>query len=242
MLKVSEYQRNLKYYYAYYKGSIDGKAGRKTKAAVRRFQKANALRTDGIYGKNTDKKLVAKVKDLQKELNDKGKYDLAVDGIIGSETVKAIMDYQRYMGLKADGIAGVKTFKALNKGEELKPSGNKADWSKVKYFKKEEFKCGCGGKYCSGYPKEMSPNLIYILEELRKYFGKPIVITSGLRCSKHNAKVGGVSNSAHKSGKAADIYIKGVSRARIKSTAYALGAKYSYYGTKGMGQAVHINV
>lgn len=242
MLKVSEYQRNLKYYYGYYKGSIDGKNGRKTKSAVRKFQKANGLRADGIYGKKSDEKLISRVKDLQRKLNNKGKYSLEIDGIIGAKTVKAIMDYQKYKGLKVDGIAGVKTFKALNGKEASTPSNKKVDWSKVKYFKKEEFKCQCHGKYCTGYPCGMSPNLIYILEELREYFGKPVLITSGLRCAKHNNNIGGVTNSAHTKGKAADIYIKGVSREKIKKKAYALGAKYSYYGTKSMGQAVHINV
>nr|WP_256476213.1 D-Ala-D-Ala carboxypeptidase family metallohydrolase [Anaerofustis sp. NSJ-163] len=121
-------------------------------------------------------------------------------------------------------------------------SSSKVNWNKVKYFKKSEFKCQCGGKYCNGYPAEMSSKLIDILEELREYFGKPITITSGLRCSKHNANVGGVSNSKHMYGKAADIYIAGVDKAKIKSKAYSLGAAYSYYGTDNMGNAVHINV
>jgi len=37
----------------YYDGSIDGKLGRKTRKAVRSFQKANNLPVDGRVGKNT---------------------------------------------------------------------------------------------------------------------------------------------------------------------------------------------
>ncbi|MEE0746581.1 MAG: hypothetical protein UIL73_08850, partial [Anaerovoracaceae bacterium] len=59
--------------------------------------------------------------------------------------------------------------------------------------------------------------------------------------------VGGVSNSAHKYGRAADIYIPGIcntaaGRRQVVSKAYSLGAAYSYANTSGMGNAVHINV
>jgi outer membrane murein-binding lipoprotein Lpp len=37
----------------YYQGMIDGKAGRKTRRAIRAFQRANNLPVDGKVGKNT---------------------------------------------------------------------------------------------------------------------------------------------------------------------------------------------
>ena len=37
----------------FYKGLIDGKIGPKTKEAIRKFQKANGLKADGIVGKKT---------------------------------------------------------------------------------------------------------------------------------------------------------------------------------------------
>jgi len=49
--------------------------------------------------------------------------------------------------------------------------------------------------------------LLSMLEEMRKAINKPIVINSGHRCLKHNAKVGGEANSAHLRGKAVDVYI-----------------------------------
>lgn len=238
MLSIKNYQSNLKYYYGFYTGSVDGKVGSKTKSAIKSYQKFAGLKQDGIYGKDTDKALIADVKELQKLLNKKG-YRLSVDGIIGVDTKNAIKSIQSKKGLKSDGIAGADTIKAL-KGSSS--GSSTVNWDKVKYFKKSEFKCQCGGKYCNGYPAEMSPKLIDILEALRKYFGKPVTITSGLRCKQHNKNVGGVSNSQHQYGKAADIYIAGVDKVKIKAKAYELGAKYSYYGTPGMGEAVHINV
>lgn len=46
-----------------------------------------------------------------------------------------------------------------------------------------------------------------VLEPLRQNLDCPIVIGSGFRCSKLNAAVGGVKNSQHQYGEAADIHI-----------------------------------
>ena len=234
MLTVTQYQRNLKHYYAYYTKAVDGINGTGTKAAVRAFQRDHGLTVDGIYGAKTDAKLVACIKSLQ------GKIGVAQDGIVGADTINAIKAVQRRYGLVVDGIAGTATFRALNSG--VTGSGSSA------HFKKAEFACECKGRYCNGYPGgNTSAKLLGILESLRSYYGKPITITSGLRCTRHNALVGGVSNSAHKYGKAADIFIPGIcstaeGRRQVVAKAYALGAAYSYANTTGMGNVVHINV
>jgi len=41
----------------FYSGAIDGKIGRKTKEAIKEFQKANGLKPDGIVGRQTWSKL-----------------------------------------------------------------------------------------------------------------------------------------------------------------------------------------
>ena len=48
---------------------------------------------------------------------------------------------------------------------------------------------------------------IFILEPARAEFGEPIFITSGYRCKELNAAVGGVPNSNHLFGRAADIRV-----------------------------------
>ena len=45
----------------------------------------------------------------------------------------------------------------------------------------------------------------YILDPLRKYYGKPIIITSGFRCKLLDSAVGGSKTSDHMTGCAADI-------------------------------------
>jgi len=58
-------------------------------------------------------------------------------------------------------------------------------------------------------PEELIPNLKnlceQVLEPLREHFGIPVVISSGYRCPQLNKAVGGVPNSQHQKGEAADI-------------------------------------
>ena len=49
----------------------------------------------------------------------------------------------------------------------------------------------------------------YVLEPLRVAMNEPIKISSGFRCRELNAKVGGVYNSQHVKGQAADLCIDG---------------------------------
>ena len=57
----------------------------------------------------------------------------------------------------------------------------------------------------------INPLLPEYLQKARDHFGKPMIITSGYRTTSHNAKEGGVSNSNHVFGNAADVCINGVS-------------------------------
>ena len=53
-----------------------------------------------------------------------------------------------------------------------------------------------------------------VLEPLRQHYGKPIRVTSGYRCQLLNQKVGGVGNSQHQYGEAADLSIPSEAVAR----------------------------
>lgn len=52
--------------------------------------------------------------------------------------------------------------------------------------------------------------IVNVLQPLRNYVNKPIIITSGYRCKELNTKVGGVGTSQHLTGQAADFVIKGL--------------------------------
>lgn len=64
---------------------------------------------------------------------------------------------------------------------------------------------------------EIIQNLQYgvdmVLDPLRRLYGKPIVITSGYRCPELNKRVGGVANSWHTKGNAADIHVSSLAEA-----------------------------
>lgn len=83
-------------------------------------------------------------------------------------------------------------------------------------------------------------DLVAILQKIRDHFGKPITINSAYRTASHNRKVGGVSNSQHVKGTAADIVVSGVAPVEV--------AKYAEYimpNKGGIGvysNFVHIDV
>ena len=69
------------------------------------------------------------------------------------------------------------------------------------HFKSSEFECPCGK--CTD--QHISKDLLDRLESLRIAVGIPLKITSGYRCEAHNKAVGGVENSSHTKGEAADV-------------------------------------
>ena len=66
---------------------------------------------------------------------------------------------------------------------------------------------------------EVVNNLQYlcqqVLEPLRIWIGKPVVINSGYRCARLNQLVGGVSNSQHQTGQAVDIRLPDKATAQL---------------------------
>lgn len=76
------------------------------------------------------------------------------------------------------------------------------DW-KYENFKESEFTCK--GKKCCGNSAPMNHLFMTELVRIRAIYGKPITVTSGFRCKKHNTSVGGTENSNHTKGLAADI-------------------------------------
>ena len=105
------------YYLGYYGGEIDGIWGAQSKAATVRFQKDNALETDGIFGALAAEKSIEIIKTIQKEITD-GK--IAIDGLAGLETKDATLQWQRENSLTPDGIAGSMTREKIKKSNTAK--------------------------------------------------------------------------------------------------------------------------
>lgn len=56
----------------------------------------------------------------------------------------------------------------------------------------------------------ISTELIELLQKIRNHFGRPLTITSAYRTNSYNTRIGGVSESTHTKGIAADIVISGI--------------------------------
>lgn len=199
------------------------------------------------------------IKQRQMNLRFLGFYGGAIDGIVGNGTIGAIEEFQRNYGLAVDGIYGAKTDTKLIeviKAEQVKlgvvadgiagpntvnARDNKSlSWNDIKHFKPSEFTCKCGcGK------NNINLKLVKILDEIREALGITVV-TSGCRCATHNAKVGGVPNSRHVSDKAADFYVKNVSKSIVlaKCKEYVANgrARYTYTNNTNMKNVVHIDI
>ena len=111
---------------------------------------------------------------------------------------------KKYLRKKdVDGVYGTDTDRALRHVYNVKKY--------TKNFSPEEFKCECGGKYCTGYPSYMKRVELENLQSIRDHYGKPMTVTCGLRCKTYNNKLrGSIGNSKHLTGYATDFYMPGV--------------------------------
>lgn len=81
-------------------------------------------------------------------------------------------------------------------------------------FTLEEFFCKCPRCKGKAPSKAIQANIIRVIHTLQPYrikAGKPFYVNCGHRCPVHNKEVGGVANSVHRAGLAADITIEGLS-------------------------------
>lgn len=89
----------------------------------------------------------------------------------------------------------------------------------TKNFKSTEFDCKCGK--CKD--TLIDTKLVNLLQKVRDYYNKPVIINSGFRCAAHNKAVGGATTSQHTLGRAADIRITGVTPSTIADYAEKIG-------------------
>ena len=153
------------------------------------------------------------------------------DGVMGRNTQAAVRRFQADYGLTADGDPGAATQKMLigaiagtavkvEKPESSDEPKTGTFWDDIQFFSRTEFRCPCGR--CGGFPVEPQESMVRTVDEIRRRLGIPVSIVdgggSGVRCAAHNAEVGGVVNSQHLYGLAADLH-SAASPAQMKAVA-----------------------
>ena len=130
--KVEEVQKVLKLY-GYSIGNVDGKIGPATRASILQFQKNNDLEETRFVDKATWAKLhmfeacglvingEVNGRAVQQALANAGLHLGKVDGVMGVQTKKALITFQKSNGLRGDGVIGLQTLSLLAKHLEAQP-------------------------------------------------------------------------------------------------------------------------
>lgn len=253
-VKQMQWQLFFLGYYGDDTGNIDGRFGPKSGAATLEFQKEffpDPIAHDGIFGDSTAAKSMEVIDRIQ-EILQSIVPDLTDDGLAGPKTMAALQFWQETKGLPATGRVDDATWDALmlEVPKVEQPAGPVPEqdtetqtgtfWDGIRYLKREEFRCKCGGRYCNGFHSEPKETLVKLLDEAREYFGVPVHIVSGLRCATWNSIQGGVANSQHMYGEAADIRADGVTADEL--FAYLQGRPGVRYTYRINTTNVHVDV
>ena len=252
--KQKQWQLFFLGYYGESLRDIDGIWGEKSQDGTLAFQKdyfRDPIAHDGIFGDSSAGKsmeVIDRIQDILKAVVP----DLVDDGLAGPKTMAALQAFQEAQGLPQTGRVDRETWGTLMQQVPAQEpptepvpeldTGNQTGtfWDGIRHFKREEFRCKCGGRYCNGFPAEPKEQLVELLDAAREHFGRPALIVSGLRCPTWNSIQGGVANSQHMYGEAADVRIDGVTADEL----YAYfndrtGVRYTY---KINGTNVHMDV
>ena len=138
----------------------------------------------------------------------------------------------------------------LKSGDAFEPEGEKPmveinAYSKAKdgdkklstNFKVREFACKDGSDSVL-----VAPRLVMVLQSLRSHFCAAVTINSGYRTPQYNAKVGGVTDSQHCYGTAADIVVRGKTPAQVAAYARQLMPDWGGVGIYTKEGFTHIDV
>lgn len=83
---------------------------------------------------------------------------------------------------------------------------------------------------------------VNVLEPLRAAVGKPLVVSSGYRCARLNALVGGVGNSQHMTGEAVDLQVRGLHAADLYEMVKKSGVPFDQCGLEGTGRRAWVHI
>lgn len=136
--KVEEVQKLLKLY-GYPIGNVDGKIGPATRSSILQFQKNNDLEETRFVDNATWEKLhmfdsrgliangAVNARGVQQALLNAGFHVGKVDGVMGPQTKKMLVTFQKSKGLRGDGVIGIQTLRLLAEhlDDQSEPSADK---------------------------------------------------------------------------------------------------------------------
>ena len=128
---------------------------------------------------------------------------------------------------------GEKPMVEINAYSKAKDGGKKLST----HFKVKEFACKDGSDAVL-----VAPRLVMVLQSIRSHFGAAVTINSGYRTPQYNAKVGGVTDSQHCYGTAADITVRGQKPAAVAAYARQLMPDWGGVGVYSQKGFTHIDV
>ena len=126
---------------------------------------------------------------------------------------------------------GEKPMVEINAYSKAKDGGKKLSTN----FTVKEFACKDGSDAVL-----VAPRLVMVLQSLRSHFCAAVTINSGYRTPQYNARVGGVTDSQHCYGTAADIVVRGKTPAQV--AAYARQLMPDWGGVGVYDSFCHIDV
>lgn len=172
-----------------------------------------------------------------------GLYTGTIDGIWGPKSQEAMEKVRRKYEGSEDDEALLTAVGEWEEDATDNDDGHKTGtfWDEIVYFDRDEFMCTCGKRGCNGFPAEPVEQLIRNAEAARKKFGKPAIVSSGVRCKLRNSELpGSAANSLHLSGRAMDFAVAGVSAATLEAYVKTLPGVHECY--KIDGSYVHMGV
>jgi uncharacterized protein YcbK (DUF882 family) len=109
----------------------------------------------------------------------------------------------------------------------------------TEHFKEHELVCHCGcGK------SDMDVDFMERLEDLRVWYGKPIILSSAFRCPSYNDKISTTGlNGPHTTGQAVDILVHGMDGYNIFRACFVFGFTGVGVNQKGSlgGRFIHLD-
>lgn len=170
-----------------------------------------------------------------------GYYTGELDGIWGPQSRKATEQFQSACMEAADGIFGPATEARIREVIAAGEAPRETDfWKEIRYFRREEFRCTCGGRGCGGFPAEPAEQLVRNAESARQYFNAAADVSSGVRCGLRNSELpGSAVNSLHLRGRAMDFRVRGVGAEELCAyvrtlphvdEAYAIDSQFVHMG------------